>query len=257
MTTMIQSEDPAIHVGIVGAQVWADALEKITAGAVPQDDPDLLAFWEAAGILRRGELDQMWASALRVVQESTVGSQLISTYGKVVFRGTIMVEGEHAVCLTERGVVGANEDGERIIQGLDPMIEVAIAPAGKVWKLVRRVLPPLEELRHEPKAAKLRDEDLVTLEGLRLPPSMVAKPETFASELHQLPNLPPRLVDLFDARAQVFAFTYALDDDGARTSSKAWALGKRLYMVDSDENLIWQVPAGQLGATIVAALREA
>lgn len=255
MTTMIQSEDPTLHVGLVEATVWADALEDITDGTLPLDDKDKLAFWEAAGIVVDGELDELWGRAIAVAQHSTRACELLSRKDDVVFNATVLVDAGWVVSCTSRGTV-ATVDGVEALDKLDPMMEVAIAPAERAWQVLRRVLPPEEPLRHEPRAAHVDEAERVAVDLEALPESMRATPETFAAHLYEMPNLPLPIVELADPRATVFTYTLVADDNGVRTSNKTWVLGSALYLIDADTASMWQVPDGDLGHTLVASLLE-
>lgn len=256
MTTMIQSEDPTLHIGIVGADVWGSAVEEIVDGEVPTDDPDKLAFWEAPGILADGKLDEMWGRAIRIAQTSVRGTEIISRYGDVVFAATVLVDraGEWATCATTRAAVGVNEEGVEVVEAVHPMLEIAIAPADRLWALIRRVLPPLDALRHEPRVTLESEAKRITLDGVEIPEEMKASPETFAQHLMQLPFLPPQFYDIADPEASVFTYTLDADSGKVRTSSRTWALGRKLYLIDADTASIWEVPPGDVGSSLLQAL---
>ncbi|WP_296137073.1 hypothetical protein [uncultured Tessaracoccus sp.] len=250
-TTMIRSEDPTLHVGLVEASVWADAVERIRDGAVPRDDEDQLAFWEAAGILDGGLLDQGWGQALRVVQTSEHAVELLSRYDDVAFAVTVFVDADWSVACTSRATVGT-VDGVEAVDRIHPMLEVALTPRHRVWQLVRRSLPPLDELRHEPRPTRLDDATRVDLSSI--PDEMRATPETFAAHLYQLPQLPPELVDATDPRATVFTYGVRATPTGVQTSNKTWILGRALTLVDADTASMWQVRPGDLGAALTQFL---
>lgn len=254
MTTMFQSEDPTMHVGMVGAEIWLDAVERIRDGVVPTDDVDQLAFWEAAGILASGQLDPLWGRAITVEHSADRGIEILSRYGDVVFSATVLVDGDTATCVTSRATVAANAEGVEEVDALHPMVEVAITPSSRVWELIRRVMPPLDELRHEPRPTRESEAKRVTLEGVVIPEVMKATPESFATHLLEIPNLPPAILDATDPRASVFTYTIISDDRGTRTYSKTWALGRKLYLIDADTGSIWEVPPGDLGFALVQGL---
>ncbi len=250
-TTMIRSEDPTLHVGLVEASVWADAVERIRDGEVPRDDEDQLAFWEAAGILAGGLLDEAWGRALHVVQTSQHAVEVLSVHEDVAFAATVFVDGDWAVACTSRATVG-NVDGAEAVDRIHPMVEVALTPRPRVWQLVRRVLPPLDELRHEPRPTRLDEATRVDLSSI--PDEMRATPETFAAHLYHLPQLPPEIADATDPRATVFTYGVRATPAGVQTSNKTWILGRALTLVDADTASMWQVPPGDLGAALTQFL---
>lgn len=254
MTTMIESEDPTLHVGMVGSTIWSDAVEEIRDGVVLTGDRDKLAFWEAAGIVAGDRLDPLWGRAIAVEQSADRGIEIVSRYGDVIFAGTVLVDGDAAICVTTRATVEADAAGTEVVGAVHPMVEVAIAPSHRLWQLIRRVLPPVDELRHEPRATLESEAKRVTLEGVVIPDAMKATPETFASHLLDLPNLPGAILDATDPRASVFTYTLVSDDRGTRTLSRTWALGRKLYLIDADSGSIWEVPPGDLGFALVQGL---
>lgn len=256
MTTMIESEDPGLYVGILSGIIWDEAVERIIAGEIPQDNLDRIAFWQAAGIVVDDKLDPMWAKAIHAAQGSRIGCELVSTYDGVVFHATVLIDrqSDSAVCITDRGTIEADQDGVERVAGVHPMTEVAIAPVNRVWSLIRRVLPPLEELRSQPQPTAQSEAKELSLQGIEIPERMRANPETFAQHLQQLPNLPGPFYDLFDAKANVFSYTLVSDGNGVRTSGKTWALGDKLYLIDADTASAWEVPPGNLGYTLVRDL---
>lgn len=255
MTTMIQSEDPTLHVGLIEATVWADAVEEITDGNFPRDDEDKLAFWEAAGIVVNNQLDELWGRAIGVAQEAVRACELLSRKDDVVFSATVLVDAGWVVSCTSRGTV-ANVDGAEALDKIHPMLEVAIAPADRIWQVIRRVLPPEDALRHEPRATNVDEAKQITIDLSSIPESMRATPESFAAHLYEMPHLPPQVIDLTDPRATVFTYSLAADGSGVRTSNKTWVLGKALYLIDSDTASMWEVPQGDLGHTLVASLTQ-
>lgn len=256
MTTMIVSEDPTLHVGMVGSIIWSDAVEQIKGGVVPTEDRDQLAFWEAAGILADGALDPLWGRAITVEQSADRGIEIISRYEDVIFAGTVLVDGDTAVCVTTRATVTANVEGVEVVDAVHPMVEVAVAPSHRLWQLIRRVLPPLDELRHEPRPTREAEAKPITLDGVQIPDAMRATPENFAAHLLELPNLPGAILDATDPRASVFTYTLISNEDGTRTYSRTWALGRKLYLIDADSASIWEVPAGDLGHALVQGLAQ-
>ncbi|GAA4896122.1 hypothetical protein GCM10025789_12270 [Tessaracoccus lubricantis] len=256
MTTMIQADDPTLHVGMVDATVWAEAVEHLRGDAIPGGDPDRLALWQAAGIITDGGPDPLWRRALVIAQTSLRGCRIVSRFGDVVFEAAVLVAAERdwAICVTSRATVARDDEGAEVVGAVHPMVEVAIAPADRLWRLIRRVLPPLEELRHEPHATRQGSARRLALEGVVIPESMRTAPENLTRHLLQLPDLPRELLNVAEPRAAVFTHTVVADDGAVKALSRTWALGQRLYLVDVGTASVWEVPPGDLGFALVEGL---
>lgn len=242
---------------MIRATAWSEAVQQLR-GEVPAGDDMLRLEWEAAGIISPdGALEPDWARALRVTQDAMIGTEVISVYAGIVFSATLFLMGEDLVCVTARATYRDDEPGgELTIDAVHPLLEVALGPSADPWLLLRRVLPPLEELRadpREPDAASTRE---LALAGVEIPERMRADVETFASHMAQLPSLPTALADAVDPRASVFAFSLRADRGALETTSRAWSLGRRgLYRVDSETARTFEVAEGDIGWHLVDALR--
>lgn len=251
---MITSENPSVRVGLIGAKAWSEAVAKVH-GSLPSDAEEMMALeWEAAGIVdpdRQPDTD--WMRALEVTRKAAIGAEVVSVYEAMVFSGTLLVDGDDVVCVTARAAF--EEEGERQVTAVHPMLEVAIAPRKLVWLLLRRVLPPLDELRAEPRETQPGDIEPLTLDGVEIPESIQADPEKFSAHLVHLPGLPAALYDALEPTAEVYAYVLASKDGDVRHTSQAWALGDRgLYRIDSDTAQVAKVPAGDLAHRLVAEL---
>lgn len=249
MTTMIQApEEPSLHVGLVGVEVWNDAVEGIRDGVLPPADPDISVHWEAAGIIADGRLDELWGRAIDIAQTSRRTTMLLARMGDVVFQSTVLVsrDGRWATTHVARFTVARDEEGTEVVGTMHPMVEVAIAPTDRLWTLIRRTLPPLEELRHEPRATHLGDATRLTVDLGQLDPT---SPEA------GLPRLPDGIVDGSETRASVFTLTVVADGEQLTRSEKIWALGESLFLIDPDTASVWKVPPGDVGSTLVRSLQ--
>lgn len=248
---MITAEHPLVKVGLIGAAAWSSAVQHLRADAPPVDDEMTTLQWEAAGLVDAdGAVDPEWARAIRVTQDAIVGAEVVSVYQEMAFAATLLRHEQTLVCVTARGAIEG-----RKITAVHPMLEVAMAPSELGWELLRRVLPPLKELRADPRPTRPGDIELLTLDGVEIPESMRASQQSFATHLSDLPTLPTAMADALDPEASVFV--YLLNAEGAhvRQSSQAWALGRLgLYRVDSDTAAIAKVPAGDLAHRILVEL---
>lgn len=246
---MIAAENPAVRVGLIRAVAWSGAVEKLR-GTVPAED-DLRLEWEGAGLLTpEGELVADWARALRVTQDSLAGSQVVSVFDGVVFSATLFRLDDDLVCVTAR----ATHDESGQIDAVHPLLEVALGPAADPWLLLRRVLPPLDELRADPRETRPGEAAPLSLNGVEIPEQLRADPSRGA-EVAQLPTLPAAVADAVDPRATVFTYTLRGDGGRAQQSNRAWALGKKdLYRVEPDTAQVLQVPTGDIGHLLSTAL---
>lgn len=256
---MIAAENPAVKVGMIRATAWSEAVQQLR-GSVPTGDEMLGLEWEAAGIVGPdGALDPDWARALRVTQDAQVGAEVVSVYRGIVFSATLFSLGADLVCVTARATFREDDlDGATatVIDTVHPMLEVALAPSADPWLLLRRVLPPLDALRADPRAPEASEVTPLELDGVEIPERLRADVETFASHMALLPTLPQAVADAVDPQASVFAFSLRADRGALETSSRAWSLGKRgLYRVEPETARAFQVPRGDLGHHLVEALR--
>lgn len=247
---MIAAENPAVRVGLIRAVAWSGAVAQLR-GTVPADD-DLRLEWEGAGLITpEGEIVTDWARALRVTQDSVNGAQVVSTFDGVAFSATLFRLDDDLVCVTAR----ATQDETGSIDAVHPLLEVALGPASDPWLLLRRVLPPLAELRADPRETGPGEAAPLSLNGVEIPEHLRSDPARGAAEVTQLPTLPAAVADAVDPRATVFAYTLRGDGGRAQQSNRAWALGKKdLYRVEPDTAQVLRVPAGDLGHLLSSAL---
>ncbi|MDO5287677.1 MAG: hypothetical protein Q4G45_12775 [Actinomycetia bacterium] len=254
MTTMM-SDDRGLHVGMVTGQVWESAVEKIVAATVPRDDPDELALWEATGILAGGKLDPGWGQAISIAQTATTMAQLVSVYQEVMFSATVWVarDGRHAVTATTRSTIETDDDSSERVDQTHPLLEVAAAPTARLWDLLRRVLPPVDELRHEPRPTSEDEARRVVLDPDQVPAWMRTSQAAFSEGLPLLPQLPAAIRDALEPRARVHSFVTREQPEPYRVSQH-WLLGKQLHLVDEKSRSMWTVPPGALAHALVTDL---
>lgn len=247
--TMVVEDD--LHVGMVHYDVWADAMEQIRGGEIQHSDEDTMAGWEAAGIITRDGLAPDWALALRVAQEATAGMEIVSVYREVAFDAMIYLLDEHIVTVTSRAAVEAGEDGWEMV-GVHAMLEVVLASRIDPWRLVRRVLPPLDVVRAEPRLPRREELEPLHVDLSGMTDEAKFDTELFSRRLQQLPNLPAAMRDALDPVASVFAYGLGQVDGQLRTSNDAWSVGEdALYHLIPGTAAVTKVPPGQLGAELL------
>lgn len=250
-TTMHVAE--GMSVGVVGQRTWRDALLRIVDGVVPTVDEDVLASWDAAGIITPEGIDPQWERALRLAQTSTVGVEIVATYSGVTFDAMLFFSGPDALCVTARAKVEERPHGLEVT-GADPMLEVALASSADPWVLMRRILPPLEIARAQPRLPRSDEIEPVTFDVGELPDSLRFDPQAFSQRLLYLPELPSELREALEPEASVFAYGMAEIGGELRTFNDAWSVGSELYHLVPGKPGMWKVPAGQLGGQLISQL---
>ena len=254
MSTNTMVTEDGLHVGMVEYNTWADAVQQIRGGEVPHADEDTMAAWEAAGIITRDGLASDWALALKVAQEATAAMEIVSVYREVAFDAMVFALDEHLVTLTSRAAVEAAEDGWQMV-GMHIMLEVVLASRVDPWRLIRRVVPPLDLVRAQPRLPRRDELEPLTVDVSDMPEDALFDQELFSQRLNQLPNLPPSLRDALDPVASVFAYGLGQVDGQLRTSNDAWSVGEEaLYHLIPGSPGVTKVPAGQLGAELLMRL---
>lgn len=246
--------EDGLQVGMVGHTTWADAMEQIRDGQLPQTDEDTLASWEAAGIITPRGLSTDWGLALRVAQEATSGMEIVATYRDVTFDAMIFVLEPHMVTVTSRAAVEETDEGLQTT-GVHSMLEVALASHIDPWLLLRRILPPLDAVRAQPRLPRAEELEPLTLDVSDMPQEVLFDQELFSQRLQHLPNLPATVRDALDPVASVFAYGLGQVTGQLRTSNDAWSVGELdLYHLVPGQPGITKVPAGQLGAQLLLRL---
>lgn len=254
MTTM--QTDRTLRVGMVGAGIWAQAVELIESDSLPHVEEDVHDSWLAAGIETRDGLDPEWGKALRLTREATVAMQLLSTYQSVTFDAKLLVGAEDAVAITQRIKVSDGKDAYEPVAA-DPMIEVALAPTRHIWELIRRVLPPLDLARATPRAPKADAVEVLSVTLEEVPDALRQDARELARRIPTMPSLPPEVRDALEPQASIFAFIVAGERNATRHANDAWALGARgLYHTVPGRPGVFEVSAGHVGWRLVTRLAE-
>lgn len=244
----------SLRVGLVGQQAWLSATQLITGDELPQAEPDIHDDWAAAGIEVSSGLDPQWGKALALTRAPKVALQLLSQYNDVLFEATILVGDVDAASITQRSRLKEGPDGPEVV-GAHPMIEVALAPTVEVWRLIRRVLPPLDDARAEPSPTQQGAPLVVEVENL--PDSLRMDPAALLRRLPCMPELPDDARDALHPAASVFAIGIAEFPDGMRRFQDAWSIGaKGLYHMVPGRPGLFRVPRGHVGGHLLHQLAD-
>lgn len=254
-TTMLLED--GLKVGMVNLTTWADALDKIRDGQLPDTDRHTLTDWQSAGIATPDGLAPDWALAIHVAQEATSGMEIVATYRNVAFNTTILVLEPHVVTITSRTAIENTNAGPQATS-TDPILEVALASDLDPWRLLQRVLPPLDAVRAQPRLPRAEELEPLTLDVSDIPDQALADQTPIAPQLQQLPNLPASIRDALDPVASVFAYGIGQVAGQLHTSNDAWSIGEQdLYHLVPGQPGLTKVPPGQLGAQLLLQLAKA
>ena len=133
---MIELPDSPLLLGVMPMLAWEQAKDRYRSGGAP--DEDQAVFQQAAGLyLEDGSLEPRWAEALGVAVTAKAGFVLVATMGDVVFLSTAHLAPDRTVVARSRAV---SENGQ--LTKMEPVVEIALAPADQTWDALARVLPP-------------------------------------------------------------------------------------------------------------------
>lgn len=232
-------------------QAWnlAVALVQGTAGESDGGSAEARAELERAGITSDGVLDSMWGAVIRQTITANATFRVVSVFNGLAYLCDVSVGQDVATSLTRRLAVEPDGSGEFVAMGADPQIEFVVASASHVWPLIRRVLPPIDEVRAEPQqtpAARrvehVIDEQLIALARQSLDSAAID----------------PKIRDAFRARATImiqhtiFSGNHSQPDIGI--GMRAWLVGDEgLYSIERHDGTVgvYEVAPGDVGFGVV------
>ncbi|MUK03335.1 hypothetical protein GM708_16340 [Vibrio cholerae] len=131
------------------AQAMAAATGHDDGADVGPSDADSAARQELAdaGIASADGLTDTWKRALAVVSRPHIVLRLTATYNGVSGQSTLGIAGARIVCVHRRRAFELTPDGGIRITGEEPAVEVSLFSTDTFWDGVRRILPPLPQLR--------------------------------------------------------------------------------------------------------------
>lgn len=148
--TMVTS-DGHLHVGRLSTTTWQAAVDHLGHQPPEGTDEDALVEWRAAGIIDEDlAVAPDWRRAIDAQHGAPAALTIVGRMGEVAFLTNLYLCPElgDAVAVTLR----ATADHTGKIDFIHPMAEVALAPSGRLWTLLRRVVPPLDAFRADPEA---------------------------------------------------------------------------------------------------------
>ncbi len=204
-----------------------------------------------AGIATEPEtLEPLWERLLEVWATSPVVFRLTSTYRDLAYEAVLAV-GALNVCVLKRSRTEAAADATLRKVAHDPHLEVA-ATAGHPWRLVRRVLPPLETLRAAPKQSPASATLPLTLSDQAradVIAAFTADPELSTAEALRSADIPPHINAALDAEASTsWLLTVATGETMGVGLGSYTASEEHLYRATFGPQITWdEVRPGDLG----------
>lgn len=236
---------------MASAQAWnlAVALVQGTAGEPDSGSAQTRAELERAGITSDGTLDSMWGAVIRQTITADTTFRVVSVFDGLAYLSDVSVGPDVATSLTRRLAVEPDGSGEFVATGADPQLEFVVASAGNVWPLIRRVLPPIDEVRAQPQQtpAARRVEHVIDEQTVAL-----------ARQSLDSATIDPKIRDAFQARATImiqhmtFSGNQSQPDIGI--GMRAWLVGNEgLYSIERHDGTagIYEVAPGDIGFGVV------
>lgn len=243
---------PPLKTWLVSPKGWNTAAESAQNPAAGQAaDDEVWAELVRAGVARDDRtLDPMWQAVINQSLTAQAVFRVASTYNGLAYLADISLGREVTTCLTRRLRVEDDGSGALVATGADPQLEFVVTRPDQPWQLIRRVLPPLEELRAEPR--QTRDAERVEYP---LDPATI---EQIRASL-ATPGLAPAARDALNAKATVMLMTLVAPPAGATDKApgvglKAWALGENgLYSLEPqrDGATVAKVSPGDIGFAVL------
>lgn len=242
-------QQPPLKIWMVTPHTWNVAAQAAQADSPdPADDASWKELVDAGIASQAGVLDPMWKAVLAQTLTAPIAFRVASTYNNLAYLADVSLGDNVTTCLTRRLSVAEAEDGSLEPTGADPQMEFVVTTHGRPWELIRRVLPPLDELRAEPRQTRTAERveqavDAETLKRIR--------------EGLDVPGLSPNMADALAPKASVTLMSL-VDAPGAPEGSTGvgfatWVLGEDgLYTLErkGDTACVTKVSPGDIGFTI-------
>lgn len=223
--TMVSTADE-LSVGRVPTPAWQAAVDHLSAGDASQVGEELQLEWRAAGIIDADlRVAPDWAEAIDVTARSSLTMALVARQDDVAFLTQVHADAtlQRVVTVTIRSLLEQVE-GKDSIEFVHPQSEVATAPLSRLWPVLRRVMPPLDEFRADSTDAA---PDPVVVDAA----AMAAADEATTTLL-----------------------VHAVDTEGASTEVLWYLLPSGLFRLEPRGNKLTRVQSGDVAALLPALL---
>ena len=142
------NEALGLNVRRVSVRAYEMAIESARRAAASAGDTVAAEVWaelEEVGIAAGGQLTPQWENALAAAPNAPVQLRVVATLAATTFETDVVLPPGLGLATTQRAVE-RDEDTVR-----EPFVEMVAFPPEQVWQEVRRVLPPIDVVRADPR----------------------------------------------------------------------------------------------------------
>lgn len=207
----------------------------------------------------RHEIAPTWAPVLSELGSATVSMRVVARQGALVMHSDAVVLPGLAIVSSERRTARRRADGSEEVRAAEGVVEVALGRPDELWSMVRRAIPPKDELRADPTTHVSVDRILISEEDQARVRAIVRQRRTDHIDPREAVSLmgapDPRLRDMVDPSASVAVVGVARGPERRLVVSRQWSVASsRLYLTSMDEEstevLMGEVSPGHLAAEL-------
>lgn len=245
-------QQPPMKIWMVTPQTWnvaaQAAQDQIGRPTDRADDASWKELVDAGIAVEAGVLDPMWRTVFSQTLTAPIAFRVASTYNGLAYIADVSLGENVTTCLTRRLSVAEGEDGSLEPTGADPEMEFAVTTPGRPWELIRRALPPVDDLRAAPRQTRAVE---------RIEQPVDADVLMAIREGLDVPGLSPSVFDAFTPKATVTLMALVeapgAPDGSSGIAFTAWVLGEDgLYSLErkKDTACVTKVSPGDIGFTV-------
>lgn len=208
-------------------------------------------------------LDERWQHILSGMTTAPVALRIVAAQDDACFGTDVVLYESIGLAVTERGTTRVRHDGSREVATAEGAVDVVLFRHDELWPVVRRVLPPIDEMRAGPdrgapvQTLPVTPEDQARVRAMMRQDPSRALPLDAALRLMRDPD--PRFRDMLAATTSVAMLGLARSTP-RHVSFRQWQRGARgLYLTaaDGEEGVrAFQVGAGHLAADLSRTVAE-
>lgn len=139
------SSSPAIHAVRLPLAAWNAACRRVGGDEAPLTDANVTALVASGLAGEDGVVKERWAGLIASYLDAPSSVRASATYGNLLYRASVAL-GQASICVLERFTTRADDQGGVETIQRDDDLEISVT-TGHPWTLLRRVLPPLDNLR--------------------------------------------------------------------------------------------------------------
>ena len=148
------AETPSIHATRLPLRAWNSACRLVGGDPIPLDEDDRAALTASPLVAEGTTLDDRWSGLIASYLGSPSSVRISASHGGLLYR-TSLALGVANVCVLERFTTRPTSAGGLATVNRDDHLEVSVT-TGHPWTLLRRVLPPLANLRADSRQTSSR-----------------------------------------------------------------------------------------------------